>query len=86
MIKFFKHLSHSMLLIGILLAGFTGLILFSYNKNAQVLISILTSACYVLWGVVHHKHNKDFHWEVLLEYLAVALLGLTIIFTLIIRS
>ena len=84
--KFFKHLSHSLLLVGILMAGFIGLILFSYDKNAQVLISVLTASGYVIWGVIHHTHNRDFHWEILMEYLAVAILGLTIIFTLIIRS
>lgn len=84
--KIVKHLSHSLLLIGILFAGFIGLILFSYDKNVQLLIASLTAGSYVIWGVIHHTHNKDFHWEVLLEYLAVATLGLTIIFTLIIWS
>ena len=84
--KFVKHLSHSLLLIGILMAGFAGLILFSYDKNAQFVIASLTSCAYVVWGVIHHTHNKDFHWEVLVEYLAIAFLGLTIVFTLIIRS
>lgn len=81
-----KHLSHCLLLLGILFACFAGLVLFSYDKNIQFLIASLGSAGYVIWGVVHHKHNKDYHFEVLLEYLAVAILGLTIIFTLIIRS
>lgn len=84
--RFTKHLSQSMLLIGMLFAGFIGMILFSYDKNIQFLIAILLSGGYVLWGVYHHKHTKSFHFEILLEYVAVALFGLTIIFTLIIRS
>lgn len=84
--KFVKHLSHSLLLIGILLSGFIGLILFSYDKNLQFLIAVFVAGFYVIWGIVHHYHNKDFHWEVLFEYLAIAVLGLTIIFTLIIRT
>lgn len=84
--RIIKHLSHSLLLIGILLAGFAGLILFSYNKEMQMIIAIITAGAYVVWGVIHHTHNRDFHWEVLLEYLAVALLGYVIIFTLIIRA
>lgn len=84
--KALKHLSHSLLLIGILLSGFIGLILFSYSKNAQLLIAALTSFSYVLWGVIHHTHNRDFHWEVLFEYMAVAFLGLIIVFTLVIRA
>jgi hypothetical protein len=84
--KIIKHLSHSLLLFGILMSGFVGLILFSYDRNIQLLIAFLTSVGYVIWGVIHHKHNLDFHFEVLLEYIAVAVLGMVIIFTLVIWS
>jgi len=83
---FTKHLSHYAALIGILFAGFAGLILFSYDKNFQLSIATATASAYVAWGVVHHILHKDFQFEILLEYLAVAVLGLTIIFTLVIRS
>lgn len=86
MLDFTKHLSHYLALIGILFAGFTGLILFSYDKNFQLSIAVATAAGYVAWGTVHHILHKDFQFEILLEYLAVAVIGLTIIFTLVIRS
>jgi hypothetical protein len=81
-----KHLPHFLTLFGILFAGFAGLVLFSYDKNFQLSIAVAAAAAYVTWGVVHHILHKDFHFEILLEYLAVAVLGLTIIFSLIIRS
>jgi hypothetical protein len=84
--SFLKHLPHYLSLYGILFAGFAGLILFSYDKNFQLSIAVASASGYVAWGVVHHILHKDFHFEVLLEYLAVAILGLTIIFSLIIRS
>ena len=83
---FAKHLPHYLSLFGILFAGFAGLVLFSYDKNFQLSISVAAAFAYVAWGVVHHILHKDFHFEVLLEYMAVAVLGLTIIFTLVIRS
>lgn len=80
-----KHLPHYFSLFGILLAGFAGLILFSYNKNFQVGIAIATAVSYVSWGIVHHYLHKDLHFEVFVEYLAMSILGLTILFTLILR-
>ena len=81
-----KHLSHYLTLIGILFVGFAGLVLFSYDKNFQLSVAVASAAAYIAWGVVHHILHKDFQFEILLEYLAVAVLGLTIIFTLVIRS
>lgn len=83
---FVKDLPHYLLLIGILFAGFTGLILFSYDKNFQAAVAIATASSYVVWGLIHHALHRDLHFEVFLEYLAIAVLGLTIIFSLIIRS
>jgi hypothetical protein len=82
---FAKHLPHYMLLVGLLLAGFIGLVIFSYDKNFQAAVAIATSASYVGWGVIHHYIHKDLHLEVFIEYIAIALLGLTILFTLILR-
>jgi hypothetical protein len=84
--SFAKHLPHYLLLFGILLAGFAGLILFSYDKNFQVACAIATVCAYVGWGVVHHWFHKDLHIETFIEYAAVAILGFVIIFSLIIRT
>jgi hypothetical protein len=82
---FAKHLPHYMLLFGILLAGFAGLILFSYDKNFQAAVAIAIASAYVFWGVVHHYLHKDLHLEVFVEYVVIAILGLVIIFSLILR-
>lgn len=84
--NFAKHLTHYLTLIGILFASFAGLILFSYDKHFQLSVAVAASAAYVAWGTVHHILHKDFQFEIFLEYLAIAILGLTIIFTLIIRA
>ena len=83
--SFAKDLPHYMLLGGILLAGFAGLILFSYDRNFQVAVAIATAVSYVSWGLIHHHIHKDLYFEVFLEYSAVALLGLVILFSLILR-
>jgi hypothetical protein len=74
-----------MLLFGILMAGFAGLIIFSYDKHFQFAVAAATAVAYVFWGIIHHIHHKDLHIETVLEYIAVAVLGLVILFTLILR-
>jgi hypothetical protein len=80
---FAKHLSHFMVLFGILLAGFAGMILFSYDKNFQEAIAIATASSYASWGIVHHYLHNDLHFEVIIEYIVVALFGLIVLFSLI---
>ena len=81
-----KHLSHYMALFGILLAGFVGLILFSYDKNFQVAVALALSLSYVAWGLAHHYLHKDLHLETFIEYLVVAILGFVLIFSLLLRT
>lgn len=82
---FAKDLPHYMLLIGILLAGFAGLILFSYDQNFQIAVAIATGISYVSWGLIHHHIHRDLHFEVFMEYLAVAVLGTVVLFSLILQ-
>lgn len=83
---FIRHLPHYMLLFGILMAGFAGLVLFSYDKNFQVAVALALVMAYVAWGLVHHYLHKDLHLETFIEYLVVAILGFVIIFSMIIRT
>ena len=81
-----KHLSHYLVLFGILLAAFAGLVIFSYDRHFQIAVGLALSVSYVSWGVVHHYIHHDLHWEVFLEYLVIAALGFVIIFGVIVRT
>lgn len=83
---FLKHLSHYTALFGILLAGFAGLILFSYDKAFQIAVASALVVAYAAWGTAHHYLDRDLHLETVIEYLVVAIIGFVIIFSLIIRS
>lgn len=80
-----KDLPHYMLLGGILLTGFAGLVIFSYDKNFQVAVALATGISYVAWGLIHHHIHRDLHFEVFVEYAAVALLGIVVLFSLLLR-
>ncbi len=81
--SFTKHLSHYLVLFGILIAGFVGTIVFFYDKNFQTAVVLATGASYFAWGIVHHYLHNDLHLEVVIEYLAVAVLGFVLLFSLI---
>lgn len=84
--SFLRHLSHYLVLFGILLAGFTGLVLFSYDKIFQIAVASALVLSYVAWGTIHHYLDRDLHFETIVEYLVVAILGFVIIISLVIRS
>jgi hypothetical protein len=75
-----------MVLFGILLAGFAGLILFSYDKAFQIAIATALVVSYIAWGAAHHYLGRDLHFETIVEYVVVAILGFVIIFSLVIRT
>jgi hypothetical protein len=84
--SFIRHLSHYSVLFGILLAGFAGLVLFSYDKAFQVAVASALVASYASWGVTHHYLDHDLRLETVVEYIVVAILGFVIIFSVVIRT
>ncbi|EKD94569.1 MAG: hypothetical protein ACD_26C00034G0104 [uncultured bacterium] len=81
-----KHLPHYISLIGILMAGLLGFYFFSYDRFFQIGIAVALAASYVSWGVIHHTIHKDICLAIILEYVAVAILGVVMVFSLILRS
>jgi hypothetical protein len=81
-----KHFPHYFSLIGIFLAGFLGIIIFSYDRIFQIAILVAVAVAYVIWGMVHHLIHKDLYLEVVLEYLAIATLGLIVVLSLILNT
>jgi len=81
-----KHLPHYFVLFGLLLAGILAFVLFSYDRAFQMIVAVSIAVAYVIWGLVHHLIHKDLYFSVVLEYLAIAALGLVMVFSLILRS
>lgn len=84
--SFKKHIPHYISLFGIFIAGILGLYLFSYDKAFQIGIAVALSLVYVSWGIIHHVIHKDIYLSVVLEYVAVAILGLVMVVSLILRG
>lgn len=83
--RFSKHLPHYLPLVGIFLAGIAAFIIFSYDRFFQMSVAISLSLAYLIWALVHHSIHEDLSWEVILEYLAISILGLSVLLSLIFR-
>jgi len=83
--KFKKHIPHYFSLIGVFVAGIIGFYVYSYDRFFQIGVVVALAAAYVSWGIIHHTIHKDICLTVVLEYIAVAILGVTIVLSLIFR-
>ena len=80
----FKHFTHYVSLISIFVVGLLGFYFFSYDRFFQIAIAVALSSAYVSWGIIHHTIHKDICLTIVLEYVAVAILGLIMVISLII--
>jgi hypothetical protein len=77
-----KHPSHYFVLVSLLMVGLWGIYWFSYNPAMRMVIMIGLAVSYVVWGIVHHAHQKDLHIKIVVEYVLVAMLALLMFSTL----
>ena len=77
-----RHFQHYLPLLGIFVCGILGFYLFSYDKIFQAVILLATATSYVAWGIVHHHIHDDLHLTTVIEYLMYAVLGLTMVYSL----
>jgi uncharacterized membrane protein YfcA len=79
-------LSRYLVLLGIFSFGIFFFLYFTYNHSLQILTVLLVSTAYFFWGIAHHYLEKNLYWKVVIEYFLVALLGATIVISLILRA
>lgn len=84
--KFTKDLAHYLPLIAVLFFGTVGFLIFSYDKLFQVFITFAMAASYFTWGLIHHYLHEDLHLSVVIEYFAIALIGVVAILSVLLRS
>jgi len=83
---YLRQIPHYTVLFGILIAAAVAFALFSYDRVFQLIITIALAVSYVAWGLIHHHIHRDLYLRVVIEYIAVATLGLVIIFSIILRA
>lgn len=78
-IKVQKHLLYYFFLTAILILGIFFSVQFSYNKQLQMLMVVITSLFYVGWGILHHYVHHDLNAKIVIEYVLIGSLGMTIV-------
>ncbi|MBP9759551.1 hypothetical protein KBD45_07705 [Candidatus Dojkabacteria bacterium] len=81
-----KHFPHYFSLVSIFAFGLIGFYLFPYDKDFLMALTYALSAAYLSWGIIHHYIHEELYLSILLEYLAVAILGCVLVVSLIYRS
>ncbi len=81
-----KDLKHYMALIAFLSFGLAFFLIFNYNRQVQIGITLVMAAVYVVWGIVHHQVKKEFHLRIILEYVLVAFVASVVMIFLLMRT
>ncbi len=84
--SFIKHIPHYISLIFIFIAGIIGFYTFSYDRNFQIGVVFALASAYVSWGIIHHIIHKDICLSIVLEYIAISVLGIIILLSLVFRT
>lgn len=82
---FKDHPFHYLSLFIILFFGGFSFFYLKLNQQAQLVSVFLTSVFYFIWGIVHHLLEEDLHIRIVMEYLAMSILGFVLLWALIYR-
>ena len=75
-----EHVFHYAALILLLSAGVVGISIVTANRDFQMMIVVLTTFFYVLWGIVHHLFHHDLTAKIVIEYILVSLVIMAVFF------
>jgi len=81
-----SDLKHYLSLAAILSVGLGLFLIFNFNRQIQIWITIILGMTYFFWGILHHLIKKDFHWRILWEYLIIAVVASVIAVCLLMRA
>jgi len=81
-----KDLKHYFALIAFLSFGLALFLVFNYNRQIQMGISLVMAGGYVIWGVIHHTIKKELHPRIILEYVLVAIVASVVVIFLLMRT
>lgn len=56
-----------------------------YLPGQRIGLAITMGLIYFFWGLILHHKDKSLHWPIVLEYLSLAMLGVTLLIFLSLR-
>lgn len=76
-----SRFQHLFTLILILAGGTMTMLLLDTNRGAQLVVGIVTSVAYVVWGIIHHALEGDLHRKVVVEYALMGVIAVILLMT-----
>ena len=73
-----KHLAYYISLLIFLVLGIVLMISVSPDRFMQMIILIALSVLYAVIGIIHHLINHDLVFKIMIEYVLIAMLGISI--------
>jgi hypothetical protein len=70
-------------LILILFGGVVSFYTVRSNPTLQLMIGVVTSVSYVLWGIIHHYMDRSLHKKIVIEYLLIGAIAIVLLATVI---
>jgi len=70
-------------LVLILTGGVVSFYTVRSNPTLQLLIGVVTSVSYVLWGIIHHYMDRSLHKKIVVEYLLIGAIAIVLLATVI---
>ena len=67
-------------MIGVLIIGLLLVTHYQQQKQMQMMTVVVLGVVYAGWGIMHHKLHHSVRPKIVLEYVAVAALGVAAIF------
>lgn len=77
--KIKEHLFYYVSLFVVIALGVILALQFSYSKQMQMLVVVMTTFFYVGLGILHHRENHDLTAKIMVEYTLIGGLGMTIV-------
>ncbi|MDE2589175.1 MAG: hypothetical protein KGL95_05875 [Patescibacteria group bacterium] len=74
------HITYYISLVLLLIAGFGGALFATGQKPLQMGLIVLAAVFYCIWGIMHHVIHHSFSVKIMLEYIAIATLGISLVF------
>ena len=76
---------HSVVLACILIGGIATFYFVRANSFLQLLVGIVTSVSYILWGIIYHAVQRDLHRKVVVEYILIGSIAIVLLATVLLR-
>lgn len=77
----YSHIISYIVLVLILATGVGAFYFVRPNVTLQLIIAIITSVAYVLWGIIHHMIQKDLHHKIVIEYMLIGAIAIVLLVT-----